>query len=106
MSDYEPSPAEIEAALESWFPDAEMGWKGNPNFANRAFWRQSMRAALVAANRARILLLAAAPCVESVRRIVPAPLVGASSGRAELMMIPTQHVAAVGSGVGHEHLQC
>jgi hypothetical protein len=32
MSDYEASPAEIDAALESWFPDAQMGWKGNPNF--------------------------------------------------------------------------
>jgi len=52
MSDYEPSPAEIEAALDSWFPHAQTVWKGNPNFANRAFWRQTMRAALVAANRA------------------------------------------------------
>jgi hypothetical protein len=43
----------------------------------------AIEAALVAANRARIILLSAAPCVETVRRIEPAPLVGASKGGAE-----------------------
>jgi len=29
-----------------------------------------------------------------------------ANGGAELMMIPTQDVATVGPGAGHEHLQC
>jgi len=104
MSDYEPSPAEIDAALESWFPDAKMGWKGNPNFANRAFWRQTMRAALIAANRVRIILPTVIACVETVHRIEPTPLVEASDDGSELMMILTHNAAtAIGPSAGYEH---
>ena len=102
MSDYEPSLAEIDAALESWFPDSEMGWKGNPDFANRAFWRQTMRAALIAANRVRIILPTAMACVETAGRIELAPL-GASIDEPELIVMPTQDVATIGPG--DEHLQ-
>jgi hypothetical protein len=104
MSDYEPSPAEIDAALESWFPDAKMGWKGNPNFANRAFWRQTMRAALIAANRVRIILPTVIACVETVHRIEQTPLVEASDDGSELMMILTHNAATpIGPSAGYEH---
>ena len=58
--------AEIDAALSSWFSDARTGWKGNPHFANRAFWRDMMRHALIAAHAARITIYADTP-----RRIAP-----------------------------------
>jgi len=66
MRNYNPSAAEIDAALSSWFPDARTGWKGNPHFANRAFWRDMMRHALIAAHAARITIYADTP-----RRIAP-----------------------------------
>jgi hypothetical protein len=56
MPDYEPSAAEIEAALESWFSHPRSGWKRNARFANRKFWRQTMRDALIAANAVRITI--------------------------------------------------
>jgi hypothetical protein len=84
VSDYKPSASEIEAALESWFSDTRLGWKGNPNFANRAFWRQTMRDALVAANAVRITVVPSPTmCTDIVRRIGPAPVVRASDGERE-----------------------
>ena len=56
MTDYEPSAAEIEAALESWFSHPRSGWKRNATFANREFWRQTMRDALIAAHAVRITI--------------------------------------------------
>ena len=102
MSDYEPSPAEIEAALESWFPDAKMGWKGNPNFANRAFWRQTMRAALIAANRSRVLQ-APIVYVDTVRRIEPAPPVKDGDDKPGLMTLTHDVATAIRPDAGHEH---
>jgi hypothetical protein len=100
MSDYEPSAAEIDAALESWFSDARLGWKANPDFANRAFWRQTMRDALVAANAVRITVLPGSTiCADTVGRIAPTPVVRASDGDRELTMI-RGHAAA-----DHEHPQ-
>jgi hypothetical protein len=83
MPDYEPSTAEIEAALESWFSDTRTGWKGNAAFANREFWRQTMRDALIAAYAVRITVLTG-PTIyaDTVRRIAPrdrrTPMVAAS----------------------------
>jgi hypothetical protein len=54
MPHYEPSAAEIDAALGSLFSHPHRGWKRNARFANREFWRQTMREALIAANAVRI----------------------------------------------------
>jgi hypothetical protein len=99
MSDYKPSALEIEAALASWFSDARLGWKGNPNFANRAFWRRAMHDALVAANAARFI------CVDTARRVGPAPMVRASDSERELTMM-LRHAATAGQqDADHEHPQ-
>ena len=72
MPVYEPSAAEIEAALESWFSDSRTGWKRNKTFANREFWRQTMRDALIAANAVRVTIRSGRTVYASaVRGITP-----------------------------------
>jgi len=72
MPVYEPSATEIEAALESWFSDSRTGWRGNPTFANREFWRQTMRDALIAADTVRVAIQSGRTVyANAVRRISP-----------------------------------